>query len=47
MKSIVANVRPIAVFLEINVDRLLPPLLVIGALTIAGWLLSYATVSLG
>ncbi|MBO6603527.1 MULTISPECIES: hypothetical protein [Paracoccaceae] len=44
MKLITDGYRGISFFMQINVDRLLVPLMIIGALTIAGWLMSYATV---
>lgn len=47
MKALVENTRNIAVVLELNVDRLLVPLIIVGALTLAGWLVSYAPSNFG
>lgn len=44
MKAIAQNTRGLTDLLAVNIDRLLVPLIIIGALTVAGWVLSYATV---
>ncbi|MEM9754426.1 MAG: hypothetical protein AAF914_00450 [Pseudomonadota bacterium] len=44
MKTITAAARQATLIFAVNIDRLLVPLTIIGALTIAGWLFSYATV---
>lgn len=44
MKALTRNVQDLRVLLAVNIDRLLVPLLIIAALTLAGWLVSYATV---
>lgn len=44
MKALTRNVQDFRVLLAVNIDRLLVPLLIIAALTLAGWLVSYATV---
>ncbi|WP_274379256.1 hypothetical protein [Rhodophyticola sp. CCM32] len=44
MKLLSQGYNGISFFVQINVDRLLVPLTIIGALTVAGWLLSYATI---
>ena len=40
MKTIVNNTRGLAVFFETNMDRFLVPITIVGALTLAGWLVS-------
>ncbi|MEM9317593.1 MAG: hypothetical protein AAGA70_01145 [Pseudomonadota bacterium] len=45
MKSIARNTRGLGDLISVNIDRLLVPLIVVAALTLAGWVLSYATVS--
>ncbi|MFT6933538.1 MAG: hypothetical protein ACJAXT_002247 [Paracoccaceae bacterium] len=40
MKTITQGYRGITFFLEVNIDRLLVPLTIVGALTCAGWLVS-------
>ena len=44
MKAIAQNTQGLRVLLAVNIDRLLVPLLIVAALTLAGWLVSYATV---
>jgi hypothetical protein len=44
MKLIAHSYRGVSALIVLNMDRFLIPLLVMGALTIAGWLFSYATV---
>ena len=44
MKLLTQSYRGVSFFVQVNVDRLLVPLTIVGALTLAGWLLSYATV---
>ena len=44
MKTLAQNAQGLSVLLAINIDRLLVPLLIVAALTLAGWLISYATV---
>lgn len=44
MKLLSESYRGVSFFVQVNVDRLLVPLIIVGALTVAGWLLSYATV---
>lgn len=44
MKTIMDNTRSVSVFLELNSDRLLMPLLIVAALFLAGAIFSYATV---
>ncbi|MFT5869793.1 MAG: hypothetical protein ACI8TF_001906 [Paracoccaceae bacterium] len=40
MKTITQGYRGITFFLEVNIDRFLVPLTIVGALTFAGWLVS-------
>ncbi len=40
MKTITQGYRGITFFLEVNIDRFLVPLTIVGALTVAGWLVS-------
>ncbi|MEM1274626.1 MAG: hypothetical protein AAGF88_12465 [Pseudomonadota bacterium] len=44
MKALAHNARGLTVLLAVNIDRLLVPLIIVGALTVAGWALSYVTV---
>jgi len=44
MKTLAQNTQGLRVLLQVNIDRLLVPLLIVAALTFAGWLVSYATV---
>lgn len=44
MAAIAANAKGFGTLLAVNIDRLLVPLIIMGALTIAGWMVSYATV---
>lgn len=44
MKTLAKNARGLTVMIEVNVDRLLVAVTIVGALTLAGWLVSYATV---
>lgn len=44
MKALTQNFQGFRVLLVVNIDRLLVPLLIIAALTLAGWLVSYTTV---
>lgn len=44
MKTIVQNTYGVRVLLSVNYDRLLVPLIIIGALTVAGWAIGYTTV---
>lgn len=46
MKSLTQNTWSLnaKLLLAANIDRLLVPLLIVAALTLAGWLVSYATV---
>ncbi len=44
MKTLAQNAQGLRDLLAINIDRLLVPLLIVAALTLAGWLISYATV---
>jgi hypothetical protein len=43
MRTIMDNTRSVSVFLQLNGDRLLVPLLIVAALFLAGALLDYAT----
>lgn len=40
MKFLTQNYRGISTFVAINTDRLLVPILIVGSLTVAGWLVS-------
>ena len=44
VKAIAQNTQGLRVLVAVNIDRLLVPLLIVAALTLAGWLISYATV---
>lgn len=44
MKTLTQSYRSLSVFMQLNVDRLIVPLLVVAALLLAGQLFSYATV---
>ncbi|MBF9050549.1 hypothetical protein GTA62_15190 [Roseobacter sp. HKCCD9010] len=44
MRLLSDGYRGIRFFVQINVDRLLVPLIIVSALTVAGWMLSYATI---
>ena len=44
MKALAENAQGIRVLLAVNLARLLVPLLIVAALTLSGWLVSYATV---
>jgi|GEM_PF-2048913 hypothetical protein len=44
MKSMMDNTRSVSAFLQLNVDRMLVPLLIVAALFLAGALFGYATV---
>lgn len=41
MRVITHSYRSISFFVEVNIDRFLVPVTIIGALTIAGWLVSF------
>lgn len=43
MKLLTESYRGITFIVQVNMDRFLVPLTIVGALTVAGWLLSYAT----
>jgi len=40
MRMITENYRGFSFFVEVNIDRFLVPLMIVGALTVAGWLVS-------
>ena len=40
MKTITHSYRSFSFFVEVNIDRLLVPVTIVGALTLAGWLVS-------
>ncbi|WP_267888896.1 hypothetical protein [Nioella nitratireducens] len=40
MKMINESYRGVSLFVEFNIDRFLVPLTIVGALTLAGWLVS-------
>ncbi len=40
MKTITQNYRSLSFFVAVNIDRFLVPVTIVGALTIAGWLVS-------
>ena len=40
MRMISDGYRSISFFVEVNIDRFLVPLTIVGALTFAGWLIS-------
>ncbi|MBF9033799.1 hypothetical protein HKCCE2091_06060 [Rhodobacterales bacterium HKCCE2091] len=44
MKTLAKRSLDLGPLLQVNLDRLLVPLTIVGALTVAGWMLSYATV---
>lgn len=44
MKSLAENARNMSVVVGVHIDRVLVALMIIGALTLAGSILSYATV---
>ncbi|MBF9060738.1 hypothetical protein HKCCSP123_16275 [Rhodobacterales bacterium HKCCSP123] len=44
MKTIMENTRGVSVFVQLNVDRLFAPLLIMTALFLAGAMFGYATV---
>lgn len=44
MRLIANGYRGVSALILLNMDRFLIPLLIMGALTVAGWLFSYATV---
>ncbi len=41
MKMISDGYRGISFFVEVNIDRFLVPLTIVGALTVAAWLVSF------
>ncbi len=43
MKLLADGYRGVSFILQINADRFLVPLTIVGALTLAGWLLSFVT----
>ncbi|MBF9029906.1 hypothetical protein HKCCE3408_05840 [Rhodobacterales bacterium HKCCE3408] len=45
MSSIAEQAQGFRTVLAVNIDRLLVALTIMGALTLAGWLLGYATVN--
>lgn len=44
MKMINEGYRGFTFLVQMNMDRFLAPLLIVAALTVAGWLVSYATI---
>ncbi len=44
MKAIFESTRSVSAFLQLNVDRLLVPLLIVAALFLSGMIFGYATV---
>jgi len=44
MKTLMESTRGVTVFVQLNVDRLLVPLLIVAALFLSGMLMGYATV---
>lgn len=44
MKVITKSYRSVSALFLLNMDRFLVPLLIMAALTLAGWIFSYATV---
>ncbi len=40
MKTITDSYKSISFFVEINIDRFLVPVTIVGALTVAGWLVT-------
>ena len=40
MRMINGSYRSISFFVEVNIDRFLVPITIVGALTVAGWLVS-------
>lgn len=44
MNALARSTKDFGMLLAINIDRLLVPLLIVAALTLAGWAISYATV---
>lgn len=43
MKALIDGTRGVSVFLQLNMDRFLVPLLIVAALFLGGMLFSYAT----
>lgn len=43
MKTITQNARSLSFFVAVNGDRLLVPITIVGALFLAGWILSMIT----
>ena len=44
MKTLMNSTRDLSLFVQINIDRLLVPLLIVAALFLSGMIFSYATV---
>jgi hypothetical protein len=45
MKTLLNSTRDVSLFVQLNMDRFLVPLLIVAALFLGGMLFSYATVS--